>query len=280
LYEKRFFDNSAEFKVYGELEMDKKPLLYAVISFDFEEWSGKYSLYGADLYGKTKRIVDLLKRSNVPATFFLDAETTLKYPEAAALLVEGDFELSLHSDYHFGASSSSLAKYDFGNQDSRTQIDRMRNAISMIRQVIPSFDPKGFRAPGLRWNEELYTSLSQLNFLYDSSQSDKFVFWPFLKSNTVVIPMNSGDYDSSCYKIGVKNVLNNWRNNFRRACKAADGEGKSYFLLLAHPSVSGKYKYIGMLKAILNYIDSCHAEYITCADLALEFKGRASENQD
>jgi len=245
---------------------------YVLLTFDFEEWEGQYTIYEADLYHKTQRVVELLNQYEAPATFFIDAETTVKYPEAVELITSGGFELALHSDHHFGVSSESLMKYDFSYQDSETQIARIRNAISMIRRVIPDFEPKGFRAPGLRWNEELYISLSRLNFLYDSSQEDKFVFWPFLKGGVVVIPMNCGDYDSSCYKIGVKYVINNWRDKYRRACKEAEEKGKSYFLLLAHPSVSGKYKYIGMLRAMLNYIHWSDAEYMTCADLAMGYK--------
>jgi len=252
--------------------MVERPHVYVLLTFDFEEWEGKYDIYEANLYGKTERVVDLLKFFDVPATFFLDAETTLKYPEAAELLFEESFELALHSDHHSGVNSSSLMKYDFSYQDSKTQVARMRNAISMIRRVIPNFDPKGFRAPGLRWNDDLYISLNRFNFLYDSSQEDKFVFWPFLKGDVVVIPMNCGDYDSSCYKIGVKYVTNNWRDNFRRVYCVAKEREKSYFLLLAHPSVSGKYKYIGMLRSMLNYINRSDAEYKTCVDLATEYK--------
>jgi len=239
-----------------------------LLTFDFEEWEGNYTIYKADLYHKTQRVVELLRKYEVPATFFLDAETTLRYSEAAELLVSGGFELALHSDHHFGASIESLAKYDFSSQDSETQVARMRSAIEMIRRVIPQFDPKGFRSPGLRWNEDLYLSLSKLDFMYDSSQEDKFVFWPFLKGEIVVIPMNCGDYDSSCYKIGAKYVVNSWRDNFRRACQAAKEQENAYFLLLAHPSVSGKRQYLAMLKAILSYISETDAEYATCSNLA------------
>ena len=242
--------------------------VHVLLTFDFEEWEGNYTIYKADLYHKTQRVVELLRKYEVPATFFLDAETTLRYSEAAELLVSGGFELALHSDHHFGASIESLAKYDFSSQDSETQVARMRSAIEMIRRVIPQFDPKGFRSPGLRWNEDLYLSLSELNFMYDSSQEDKFVFWPFLKGEIVVIPMNCGDYDSFCYKIGAKYVVNNWRNNFRRACQTARKQENAYFLLLAHPSVSGKHQYLAILKSILSYINETDAEYSTCSDLA------------
>lgn len=239
-----------------------------LLTFDFEEWEGQYTIYEADLYHKTQRVVELLRHYEVPATFFLNAETVLKYPEAADLLVGEGFELALHSDHHFGVSAESLTKYDFSSQNSETQVARMRSATEAIRRIIPSFDPKGFRSPGLRWNEDLYLSLSKLSFLYDSSQEDKFVFWPFLKGDIVVIPMNCGDYDSSCYKIGAKYVVNNWRDNFRRACQAAKEQKNAYFLLLAHPSVSGKHQYLVMLKSILSYISETDAEYSTCFELA------------
>jgi len=254
--------------ITGGLEMVEKPPVHVLLTFDFEEWEGRYRTYEADLYGKTRRVVELLEEREVPATFFLDAETVLKYPEAAGLIVEEGFELALHSDYHFGVNNSSLSTLDFSRQDSETQMARMKNAVAMIRQVIPSFNPRGFRAPGLRWNEDLYVSLRKLGFLYDSSQEDKFVFQPFLKNGVVVFPMNCGDYDSACYKIGVRYVVAAWMDNFNRAREAARKTGESYFLLLAHPSVSGKHKYIGMLKSIINHMNRSEKEYLTCTELA------------
>jgi len=263
--------------ITGGLKMAEKPHVHMLLTFDFEEWEGRYRTYEADLYGKTRRVVELLEDRGVPATFFLDAETVLKYPETARLMVEGSFELALHSDYHFGANNSSLRTLDFSRQDSETQMARMKNAIAMIRQVIPDFDPRGFRAPGLRWNEDLYVSLRKLGFLYDSSQVDKFVFQPFLKDGVVVFPMNCGDYDSACYKIGVRYVVATWMGNFNRACEAARKTGESYFLLLAHPSVSGKHKYIGMLKSIINHMNRSETEYLTCTALAEHVLGVRKE---
>ena len=257
--------------------MAERPHVHVLLTFDFEEWEGRYRTYEADLYGKTKRVLELLGEHGVPATFFLDAETVLKYPETARLLVKGSFELALHSDYHFGVNNSSLRTLDFSRQGSETQMARMKNAIAMIRQVISDFDPRGFRSPDLRWNEDLYVSLRKLGFLYDSSQEDKFVFQPFLKNGIVVFPMNCGDYDSACYKIGARYVVASWMDNFNRAYEAATKAGESYFLLLTHPSVSGKYKYIGMLKCIINHVSWSETEYLTCAKLAEHVLGTRRE---
>jgi len=257
--------------------MAERSHVHVLLTFDFEEWEGRYRTYEADLYGKTRRVVELLKARGLTATFFLDAETVLKYPETVRLLVEGGFELALHSDYHFGVNNSSLPTLDFSRQDSETQMARMKNAIAMIRQVIPSFDPRGFRAPGLRWNRELYVSLHRLNFLYDSSQQDKFAFQPLRMNGVVLFPVNCGDYDSACYKIGARYVVASWMDNFNRAYEAARKTGESYFLLLAHPSVSGKHKYLGMLKSIINHMSWSEAEYLTCTELAEHVLGKRKE---
>jgi peptidoglycan/xylan/chitin deacetylase (PgdA/CDA1 family) len=258
---------------------DNKPTVYVLLTFDFEEWEGRYRVYEADLYKKTKRVVDLLDEKKIPATFFLDAYTVMRYPEASELLNKEEFELALHSDYHYGAvRDTNFRKYprlveipDF-RQDSETQVSRIREAVKMIRQIIPKFNPRGFRAPGMLWNEALYASLRKLNFLYDSSQRMD-IFYPFLKNGIVVIPMNCGDYDSACYKVRPQYVVEVWKDNFNRACRAAAEVGDSHFLLVIHPSVSGKYKYIGMLKAILNYISwsEIFVEYLTCSELATKY---------
>jgi len=261
-----------------QLEEEGNELTVRVlVTFDFEEWEGQYRIYEADLTSQTKRIVDLLKEREVSATFFLDAETTLKYPRAAELLADPRFELALHSDYHFSVNNPRSAKFDFSLQSSEMQMSRMQGATSLIRDVIPTFSPKGFRAPGLRWNEDLYVSLRKLGFFYDSSQQDRFAFHPFLKQGVVVIPVNSGEWDSACYRTRPQYVITSWRDRFRKACQEAAQTGTSYFMLLVHPSVSGKHKYIGMLKDILNYMSWSKPEYRTCREFAAEYLARSTE---
>lgn len=242
-----------------------------LLTFDFEEWEGRGRVYEADLYSKTKRVVDLLVERGLSTTFFLDAETSVKYPEAVALLDDVGFELALHSDRHFGGSNGRAAALDFGRQTSIQQIARLKNGVKMIRQVMPSFRPQGFRSPGLRWNEDLYVSLRALDFKYDSSQQDQFAFRPFLKNGVVVLPVNCGDYDSACYKMRAQYVVEVWKDNFLRASKNLGREGLGYYMLLAHPSVCGKHKYIGMLKAILSFMSWRRPEYLTCSELVAKY---------
>lgn len=251
-----------------------------LLTFDFEEWEGSYNFYEADLLTKTERVISLLLDYDLPATFFLDAYTCLKYPESVELLTEGKCELALHSDYHPGVPvviqdnrKSQLMSFPDFRQDSATQILRIKRGISMIREIIPDFEPSGFRAPNLKWNEELYVSLSKLGFAYDSSQRTDS-FHPFMEQNVTVIPVNCGDFDSGCYQMRSQYVFFVWKNNLERALRIGSETGFSHFVILAHPSVSGKSRYIGMLKAILKYLMCLDVRVLTCRDFVRLHRSR------
>lgn len=254
----------------AELTKDS-PVIHVLLTFDHEEWE-----YGGLLNEKTERTVSALKEYRVPATFFLDANTVLTYPQSVKMIAENGFELALHSDYHFTEGTSHSRALNFGAQDSPTQISRMQNAIAMIREIIPDFNPKGFRAPGLQYNSALYISLKQLGFSYDSSQRRKDKFQPFLEGDVIMFPVNCGDFDSACYKFGPHYVVNVWRDHFNKAWRDAIENRESYFVLLAHTCVIGKRGYTAMLKAILNHIlysgQYVHIKFQTCSEAAIEYR--------
>lgn len=259
--------------------------IYVLLTFDFEEWEGSYTIYQADLFTKTQRVVDLLLEYQVASTFFLDAYTCLKYPSAVRLIHEAGFELALHSDYHPGApvafsenGSAQLMQVPDFRQDKETQVRRMQRAITMIQGVIPDFKPRGFRAPDLKWNEELYDALSKAGFTYDSSQK-RDSFHPFTKNGVTVIPVNCGDYDSACYKMPAQYVVYVWKENVERARREAARSGIAHFVILAHPSVSGKKRYLGMLKAILNHLTWMDVRFSTCGELDEAYRSQPSSEQ-
>jgi peptidoglycan/xylan/chitin deacetylase (PgdA/CDA1 family) len=256
--------------------------IHVLLTFDFEEWEGSYSIYEADLFTKTQRVVNLLLEHQVVATFFLDAYTCLKYPSAVSLIDEAGFELALHSDYHLGTPVTSsqngsgqlMQVHDF-RQDTETQMRRMQTAITMIRGIVPHFKPRGFRAPDLKWNEELYDTLKKVRFTYDSSQK-RDSFHPFTKNGVTVIPVNCGDYDSACYKMRPQYVVSVWKENLERARREANQSELAHFTILAHPSVSGKTRYLGMLKAILNHLTWMNVTFSTCQELDKAYRSQGS----
>ncbi len=250
-----------------------------MLTFDFEEWGGTYNVYQADFVAKTKRVVDYLVEHNLPATFFLDAHSCIRYPDAVKLLVENNFELALHSDYHPGAkidhnktNGEKIRKVkNFDEEPPEIQMKRLTNAIQMIRQVIPEFNPVGFRSPGLKWNRDLFDTIQKMGLKWDSSQKVER-FAPYQVNGITEIPMNSEDYDSACFKRRPQYVLQVWKSAFLKAFNFADSRKKdACFTLLFHPSVCGTNKHIGMLKAIVNHLTWFDGiSYKTCGQMASE----------
>ena len=249
-----------------------------MLTFDFEEWAGTYNFYQANFYSKTKREVDFLLEHQIPATFFLDAHSCNRYPEAVDLLVENKFELALHSDFHPGATidprkingEKNGRVKNFDEETAENQRDRLQNAIQMIRENIPDFNPSGFRSPHLKWNMDLFETIKQLGIKWDSSQKAE-KFDTYQVNGITEIPMNSEDYDSACFKRRPQYILAVWKDRFNKANKLAESRKRdTCFTLLFHPSVCGTRKHFGMLRAIYNHLTWFDVNYTTCGKLVSE----------
>ena len=76
----------AEVKVYRSVETDKKQI---ALTFD----DGPHPIL-------TPRILEILARYNVPATFFMVGENVLNYPEAARAVIDAGHEVGNHTFTH------------------------------------------------------------------------------------------------------------------------------------------------------------------------------------
>jgi len=101
----------------------------------------------------TPRLLELLARHGVRATFFCVGERVAQYPELARRISREGHEIGNHTEHHRYVFSL------FGPAAMRREIVRAQASIEAICQVVPRF----FRAPaGLR-NPFLQPCLSQLN---------------------------------------------------------------------------------------------------------------------
>ncbi len=109
------------------------------------------------------KILALLERLGVRATFFFTAEMAEKYPDTVEKVLEGNHELGMHGYHH-------------------ERLDRMpvSDAKKVLRKMADIFSPYevvSFRAPNLQLPGSLLPVLEDIGVKYDSSKAVYKGWW-------------------------------------------------------------------------------------------------------
>ena len=105
------------------------------------------------------RILDVLARHNVPATFFVPGHTAVTFPQSVAAIVGAGHELGCH-----GWAHEDVARLDEAAE--RGILARSREAI---RAAAGGVAPAGYRAPYWSLAERTLALVEEAGFVYDSS---------------------------------------------------------------------------------------------------------------
>ncbi len=166
-----------------------------LLGIDFEDWFHP-ELIQKYLTNETKHpevingineILELLRKTNTNATFFMVGELLESKPELLDLILENDHEIAFHTMKH-----TRLDTPNFQNcfEDELKKFNLLTNGKS-----------KGFRAPSFSLNKNsswMIDSLEKNNYTYDSSVVPA-------KTNLYGIP----NAEKSPYKITSKNIETN-----------------------------------------------------------------------
>lgn len=145
----------------------KNERIKAILTFDFEYWhSGTHrdSLKNQPedyIEESTRPILNLLKKYNAKATFFVLGEVANKYPELIKEIHQAGHEIASH-----GYTHSPLEKLSEKEFESEIVLSKE------ILKKITGRDPIGFRAPYFSLNENtkwVLNVLEKQGFKYDSS---------------------------------------------------------------------------------------------------------------
>ncbi|HEV8516716.1 MAG TPA: polysaccharide deacetylase [Candidatus Limnocylindrales bacterium] len=107
------------------------------------------------------RVLELLARHQILATWFVPGHTLVSFPESVRAILEAGHELACH-----GWAHEDLATVGPGTQ--RELLERSRDAIGEVG----GRPPAGFRAPYWSLSEETLDLVEELGFAYDSSLMD------------------------------------------------------------------------------------------------------------
>jgi peptidoglycan/xylan/chitin deacetylase (PgdA/CDA1 family) len=106
------------------------------------------------------RILELLDRHNVPATFFIPAVSALLHPEMIpAIMKRGRHEIGVHGWIH--ESPPAL--------ESAAEEERLLNQATDYLTKATGKRPVGYRAPGWAFSQHTFGLIQKAGFLYDSS---------------------------------------------------------------------------------------------------------------
>lgn len=201
------------------------------------------------------RILDLLARHGIPATFFVPGVTAELYPEEQRRVIEAGHEVGLHSWIH--EFNSALAP--------EVERELAFRAMATLERVTGR-RPVGIRTPAWDFTDATLSITRELGLLYDSSLMADDEPYELLEdgapTGVVELPVEWIRDDAPYWMLDFGRGLQPHmapsavEEIFRREFDGARAEG-GLFLLTLHPHISGHRSRIGVLEALVAHMRAC-----------------------
>lgn len=230
------------------------------------------------------RILDLLARHQIPATFFVPAHSAASFPHAIERMVAEGHEVASHGFLHETPVGLSLA-------EEEDLLLRSREVLEKISGVKPT----GYRSPAWDLSDNSLPLLEKHGYIYDSSlmsddfrpfrarrgdQVDELGFVPGEESNILEFPVAWELDDYPYFHFAPKpnnqglrkvdDVYQAWASEFDY-CHREVANG--VFTLTCHPEIIGRGPRIDMLGRLIEHIRDSGADFSTLRDEALRRTG-------
>ncbi len=264
------------------------------LTFDFDAmsvWLGGYPRVTPAMLSRGEfgarvgvpRILELLQRYGIRATFFTPGHTAESFPEAVAAIVEGGHEIGHHGYGHEDPSSQTAA-------EERASLER---GLAVLEKVTGR-RPRGYRSPSWDYSDATLPLLIEYDFVYDSSlfADDFYPYHPRL--GDVVskdTPLQRGQpspiwefpvhfslddwphftFNFTPYRLGLSaatKVFEIWSTEFDYMRTHAPG---GVLTLTMHPQVIGRGHRIAMLEQLIErFLETSSVRFAPLIDVARE----------
>ena len=257
------------------------------LSFDFDAESmwirakpARPTLLSRGEYGArvgVPRILALLDKYDIRATFFVPADTARRHTEVVKEIHDSGHEIGHHGDEH--------------ENPLRLEPDEEKRILEIGFETLEKVTgerPRGYRSPGWELSPNSIRLFREYDLLYDSSMmADDFQLYLLRdegeETGVVEIPV-SWELDdaphfmfnfSPAYIVGLSapsKVYEIWAAEFDGAYA-----NEGVFTLTMHPQIIGRYHRIQMLEKLIKYMRG-HAgvRFSTCTDIANDWLKRSS----
>lgn len=206
------------------------------------------------------RILNLLDKYAIKATFFVPGWTAETYPENVKEIVRRGHEVAVHGYKHENLAQLNSQKDEV--EIFRRSIDRLQNLAGQR--------PLGFRAPDWEFSSYTMENLVKFNIKYDSSLMDSEEPYVIKSSGIVELPVAWSWDDWGPFEVHRRSpsqVLDSWMHEFN-ALYAAQ---MPYFNLTMHPQTIGRASRIAMLEILIEGMKKRRGvRFLRCIDLVRE----------
>lgn len=149
--------------------MSQAELYTVCLTFDFDAlsvWLGGYAQVTPAMLSRGEfgarvavpRILELLARYEVRATFFIPGHTAESFPQVVVAIAETGHEVGHHGYGHEDPSSQTIV-------EERASLERGLAAL----EKVTGQRPKGYRSPSWDYSDVTLSLLVEYGFVYDSS---------------------------------------------------------------------------------------------------------------
>jgi len=226
----------------------------------------RMSLMSHQSYGPrvaVPRLLNILRRQAVRATFFVPGFTAETYPQIVQAIVEGGHEVAHHGYLHEpmqGIDRDTEARYT----------DRGLQALSDVAGITPA----GYRAPWWEMNWHTPALLAERGFVYDSSLLDgdapyRFAVEPGSHTTLIEIPVDWGLDDWEQYAFypdwtgsGVIESPAKAQAMWKLEADAQQRQG-GCFVLTNHPFISGRPSRAAALEQLIEGVRALEGMWVT-----------------
>jgi peptidoglycan-N-acetylglucosamine deacetylase len=255
-------------------------------TFDFDAesaWLGGFKLdtpsaLSRGAYGATEgvpRILRLLDRYDLPATFFIPGDTAERHPDETRAIVNAGHEIGHHGYLHEAPNL-------LNEPEERTMLERGLEALERTTGK----RPRGYRSPAWELSSSTFRLLEEYGFEYDASQlgADR-PYWVMdagRQTNMVEVPSAWELTDSGHFMMvadfglpggkPASHVEEIWREDFNGLYEEG---GDVCFVLTMHPQIIGRHHRMRMLERMIQHIKLHEGVWITqMGEIADEFRRR------
>ena len=193
-------------------------------------------------------ILDLLRRKDLKATFFIPGWTAENHHKSLTSIVEYGHEVGHHGWIHEWTTTLSLEEEE----------EVLEKGLTALRGLTGK-DPVGYRSPAWEFSENTLGLLKKHGFRYSSNLMAHFIPWQHPETEIIELPVSWLLDDAPFFLYGsgrtnrpiqpAENVFEVWADEFRGIYRYG-----GLFNLTMHPQIIGRPGRLAMLERLIDYI--------------------------